>query len=661
MGTDIYGISVSALNTAQMGLATTEHNIANANTAGYTRQVVGQTARPAQNSGAGYIGQGSDVGTITRVYDEFLSAQVVQEQVKSAQLNTYYTKIQQINNMLADPNAGMSPALQDFFGAVSSVSSAPDSIPARQTLLSTAQTLTARFQSMNQRLVDINDSVNGQIAASVTTINSYAIQIATLNQNVVMATAQANGKPPNDLLDQRDQLVAQLNQEVKTNVVKQQDGSLNIFVGNGQSLVVGAHAYSLLAVNTLNDPSKLEVAYGSAGGETVRMQQSGIQGGNLGGILNFRSQSLDGAQNSLGLVAMGLAGTFNQQHKLGQDLNGVLGGNFFVQPVPVVNKNLNNIGTAVPTVSVSDYSKLTGSDYALSYDGASYTLTRLLDNTTTNFAASPQTVDGLTITVPVAPAPSAGDSFMIRPTMNGALNIAVAITDTAKIAAAAPIRAASGSVVGGVLIDNNTGTGEISAGVVDATYTAATAALLPVALTYDSATNTLSGFPAALPVTVTNNGVATPGSPFAAGAPVTYTDGATISFGGISFTLTGAPDNNDIFTIERNTNATSDNRNALLLGVLQTKTTMLGGTASYQGVYGQLVSQVGNKTRELQVTSTAQDTMLQQTIQAQQSVSGVNLDEEAANLLRYQRAYQAAGKAMQIASTLFDTLLSLGR
>ena len=646
MGTDIFGVSVSALNTAQIGMVTTEHNIANANTAGYNRQLVVQAARPAQLTGAGYVGQGSDVASIKRVYDQFLSAQVVQEQATSSQLNTYYTQIQQIDNMLADPNAGLSPALQDFFGAVSGVSSAPESTPARQTLLSNAQVLASRFQTMNQRLIDLNNSVNNQLTNSVATINGYAKQIAALNQDVVTATAQAGGKPPNDLLDQRDQLVLQLNQEVKANVVKQDDGSLNISIGNGQLLVVGAQAFSLQTVQSLNDPTKLEVAYGVTAGNIIRMQQSGIQGGNVGGLLNFRSQSLDAAQNSLGLVATGLAGTFNQQHQLGQDLNGVLGGNFFVQPVPVVNNSTSNTGAAVVGASISSYSALTGSDYSLQFNGGtSYTLTRLSDNTVTNIPGGlPQTVDGLTISV--AGAPAVNDSFMIRPTVNGALSIAVAITDPAKVAAAAPIRT-------NAALTNN-GTGKISAGTVNAPPPVTPDPLHPLTDQNLQQPVTIT-FTSAATFDVTGTGVGLPA------IGVAYTSGGNISYNGWTAQITGVPSAGDTFTVGPNTNASSDNRNALLLGGLQTQNTLLGGTTSYQGVYGQMVTQVGNKTREMQVTSTAQETMLQQTIQAQQAVSGVNLDEEAANLLRYQRAYQAAGKAMEIASTMFDTLLSLGR
>ena len=651
MGTDIFGISVSAMNSAKIGLATTEHNIANANTAGFSRQETVMSARSAQSTGAGFVGQGADVTTVKRIYDEFLSNRVTQQQGEAAHLNSYYSQIQQINNMLADPNAGLSPALQDFFNAVHGVASSPESMPARQTMLSSAQSLSSRFQSLNQQLSDLNDGVNGQITTSITTVNSYAQQIAALNNSIVTAQAASGGKPANDLLDQRDQLITQLNQEIKATVVKQGDGGYNVSIGNGQLLVVGNTAYGLQAVQSNTDPSKIEVAAGTASGAVVRLQQSSFHGGNLGGLLAFRSQSLDPAQNTLGLVATGVIGTFNQQHQLGQDLRGVMASSinsFFTDTVPVVNKNAANTGNALATASISNYAQLTGSDYSLAYDGVNYTLTRLSDNAVTALPSLPQTVDGLNISL-ASGTPVAGDSFVIRPTVNGALSMAVAIIDPAKIAAAAPVMTNAPVT--------NSGTGKISAGAVDATYTAATVTP-PVTLTYNSLANTLTGFPATLPVTVTDNGVATV---FAAGAPVTYTSGATISFGGASFTLTGTLVNNDTFTIAQNSNATTDNRNALLLAGLQTKNTLIGGTSTYLGVYSQLVSQVGNKTRELEVTSAAQTTLVNQSVEAQQSVSGVNLDEEAANLLRYQRAYQAAGKAMQIANTLFDTLLTLGR
>ena len=186
-------------------------------------------------------------------------------------------------------------------------------------------------------------------------------------------------------------------------------------------------------------------------------------------------------------------------------------------------------------------------------------------------------------------------------------------------------------------------------------------AALPVAntrLTYSSATNTLSGFPATANVTVTNGSTSTT---YPAGTPVPFTAGSTVSYQGLSFVVSGVPNNADVFNIGQNPSGTGDNRNALLLSSVQSKNTLVGSSTSFQGAYGQFVSLVGNKAHELEVTSAAENQLLTQAVQAQQSESGVNLDEEAANLLRYQQAYQAAGKLLQISSQLFDSLLALGR
>lgn len=640
MSTSIFGISVSALNAAQVGLATTEHNIANANTPGFNRQEVQLAVRQAQFTGAGYIGQGVDASSVKRVYSEFLGRQVLNEQGLSAQLNTYYAQIKQIDNMVADPNAGMSPALQSFFSAVNNVSSNPESIAARQGMVNSANALSSTFQSLNQRLTDMNDSVNSQIGYSVTQINSYAQQISSLNQNIIVAQT-ANGQSPNDLLDQRDQLVTQLNQEVKATVVKQGDGSINVFIGNGQPLVVGVQAFRMTTQMSATDPGKLDVAYTYSGGSTTVIQQSSLQGGNLGGLMAFRDEALATSQNALGRVAMGIAGTFNQQHQLGQDLNGALGGNFFVQPVPQVSSNTNNAGTAVVTASVANaagYTALTGSDYSLKFNGGtSYTLTRLSDNLVTNYAAGlPATpVDGLTLTTTAGAV--AGDSFLIRPTVNGARDIAAALSDPAKIAAAAPIRTSATLA--------NLGTGKVSAATVNVTLPVNANLQQPVSIVFNTPPTTFN---------VVGTGTGNP-------VGVAYTAGNSISYNGWTIEISGAPAAGDTFTVASNTNATTDSSNALLLAGLQTQNTLAGGTASYQGAYSQLVSYVGNKTRELEVTSKAQTSMVEQSVQVQQSFSGVNLDEEAANLLRYQRAYQAAGKALQIANTMFDTILSLGR
>lgn len=652
MASSILGVGQSALNAAQTGLTTTGHNIANVNTPGYSRQVIVQSAALAQDIGVGFVGKGAEVVTVKRIYNEFLNNQVLSSQTSKNSVESYYEQIKQIDNLLADQTAGVSSVMQDFFNGVQDVASNPNAAASRQAMLSSAEALASRFQSVGTRIDELREGVNGQITTSIGVINTYAEQIATLNDLIEKAQGTSGeSTPANDLLDQRDQVIAELSKEIKVTVVKQ-NNSYNVFIGNGQALAVGTQNFTLTAASSLTDPSQIQVGYVS-NGTTTLLSDSSLTGGSLGGLLQFRSSSLDPAQNALGRVATGLAMTFNAQHQLGQDQNGTLGTAFFSAAAPQVNPSSANNQTAPIasiTAAITNASQLTVSDYRLKYDGTNYIVTRLSDSTqlysNAAFPAAANVIEGVTLAN--TGTFTAGDEFVIQPTRNGASGFSVAVNDITKIAAAAPIRTA--------VVTTNTGTGKISAGSVDSTYTAATVTPA-VTLTYNSATNQLTGFPAAMPVTVTSGSTTTV---FAAGAPVTYTAGATISFGGLSFTLDGAPANDDQFTIGPNTTGVGDNRNALLLGSLQTSNTLAGGKITYQGAYTQMVSQIGNKTRELEVSTKAEEKMLEHAVQSQQAESGVNLDEEAANLMRYQQAYQAAAKVMQTASQLFELLLELG-
>lgn len=638
MGNSIFGIGLSGLKAAQAGLLTAGQNISNAATPGYNRQQIVQSSNIPQLTGSGFIGQGVQVTTVKRIYSQFLASQTLQAQTQSSQLDSYYTQIRQLDNMLGDPNSGLSPALQSFFRGVQDVAASPASAPSRQALLSNAQSLAARFQGLNQRFTEISNGINSQIVGSVTEINSLAQQIASLNHNIILAEGASGGQPANDLLDQRDALVTQLGRVINTTLVRQSDGSQNVFIGNGQALVIGAQALSLKTVASPADPAKTGIGY-VAGGNTILIPESTLQGGSLGGLLAFRSGTLDSAQNAVGRIAIGLAQTFNDQHRLGQDLNGAIGGNFFTVAVPAVISVAGNNPASNIAASISNVAALTTSDYRFGFDGANYTLTRLSDNTSVSTlvlpsGATPLVLDGISITSATI---NANESFVIQPTRNGARDITVVISDTAKIAAAAPIRTAAALA--------NAGSGTISAGTVNSPPPVNVDLQQPVTITfhvpYDGQFN-LTGAGAGLPL---NNQV--------------YAAGADISIHGWTVQISGNPAAGDTFTIAPNGSGTADNRNALLLGGLQTQNLLAGGSASYQSAFGQLVSQVGNKTRELEVTSKAQASLVAQTERAQQSLSGVNLDEEAANLLRYQQAYQASGKVMQIASTLFDTLLNL--
>lgn len=647
MGTSIYGIGTSGMNAAMAGLVTTGQNIANASTPGYSRQEIVQAANLPQGTGAGFLGQGVSVITVKRIYSDVLANQLTVARAQGSQLDAYNTQITQLDNVLGDPTAGLMPALQNFFSGVASVAASPADVTSRQALLSSANSLSATFQRLDQQMAQMRAGVNAGVSAGIGSINGYARQIASLNQTI-LSTESATGQPANDLRDQRDALVTSLNQQIGASVVKESNGSYDVFVGNGQPIVLGDRSISLVAAPSPQDPQRLEVGYKS-GASTVLLPESGIQGGSLGGLISFRANSLDTAQNALGRVAITLAQTFNAQSALGQDLNGALGKPLFTVAGPTVQPSSNNSGTGTVTAVVQNASALTSSDYRLQYAGASggnenYQLTRVSDGVTsaisfpTAAGSGSVNVDGVTLSLTSGAA--ANDNWLIEPTRPGAGSIAVVQTDPAAIAAASPVSTSAALT--------NAGSGTISAA---SDSSVANLPLPgPVTLTYGAAAGQL-----------TVSGAVPAAGPFA------YTPGSNISFNGISFAISGTPADGDAFTLAPNTNGISDNRNALALAALQTANTLgqnaaVAGsqpTTSFGGAYTQLVTQVANVAQQTGVMNTAQQNVIAQATQAQQSVSGVNLDEEAANLLRYQHAYQAAGKMIQIANTLFQSVLAL--
>lgn len=633
MSSGIFGIGITGLGAAQAGLVTTGHNIANANTQGFHRETIQQSAAIPLFTGSGFFGQGVQIDTVVRAYSQYLDTQVGQSQAQASFFGSYHTQLSQIDNVIADSQIGVSPVLQEFFSAAHGVAVNPADMPSRQSLLSSAAALTSQFNALTGRLNELREGVNLQLTSTVGEVNAYAQQLAALN-STILGSQQNPSQPPNDLLDQREMLVAKLNELAGANAIRQSDGTVNVFIGNGQNLVVGTQALTLAVLPALDDQQRLEVGY-KVGATAVLLNETSLQSGSIGGLLTFRAKELDGTENALGRVALGLAQTFNDQHRLGQDLSGAIGGNFFVAPTPTVLAQSTNTSAAVIAAGVTNVAALTTSDYRLTFNGTNYAVTRLTDNTTTTYATLPQTVDGVTIAV-VSGVLASGDSFLIEPTRNAARDIAVNLTDPAKIAAAAPIRtAAAGS---------NTGSGKVSAGIVNTPPPINASLQNPVTITFTSA-----GI-----FDVTGAGTGNP-------VGVTFTAGSNITYNGWTIQISGSPAAGDVFTVSQNSGGVADGRNGLLLAGLQTQNTLAAGTTTYQGAYSQMVSMVGNKTKQIDIAFQAQTTLVKEATQAQQSLSGVNLDEEAANLLRYQQAYQASGKLIQIASTLFQTILDLGR
>lgn len=611
--TGLLTTSLSGLLAAQRAMETTQNNIANVNTEGYSRQRVEQVSMPDQLSGNGYIGQGVNVANIKRSYDQFVTKQLNASTSAFNEADRYQQLAANIDNLLGDATSGMSAAMDNFFNALSSVSSDPSSMAPRQVLLADADSVAQTFNMLNGRFDDMRKLNNSDIASKVESINSIAASIAKLNGQITSSLGQSQGlKQPNDLLDKRDALLTQLSAIVNVTVVPQNDGTASVFIGNGQTLVLSNKSTTFTTQPSPVDPGKLSIGVQASGGFVDLTNQ--MSGGSLGGAIKFRDELLDPAQQKLGQLAAGMAMELNAVHQKGFDLNGTAGTALFSfsGSIPVISSP-NNTGKAVINASFQDLNanpsataNLDYSDYKLTYtgtSGAEYTLTRLRDNQVINLTmnatadpnvstlsyASTQPVNttikdlpGIDLTVNInAGIPVVGDEAYIRPTYDAATRIELNITDPKKVAAATNIEV-------------------------------------------DPVTNQ--------PVQQLD----------ASGNPVVDAQGNPV------YVTVNGP-------------MPGDNRNVLQLAALKDKLSMLGGKATFSNAYAQIVSSVGTLTQAAKTNSTAQEAMLNQAKTAREGVAGVNLDEEAANLIRYQQAYQAAAQSVSVAKTLFDSLLGAVR
>lgn len=616
---DLLSTGISGLLASQLALNTTGHNISNVNTAGYTRQDVMFGARTPDLLGTAWIGSGVNVEGVRRLYDAFLTGQVRDATGAQSRLATFGDLASRVDNLLADPSAGLQPALDGFFGSLHDLSANPANTATRQAVLGQANALANRLRTLGGQLSGLDKEADQRIGDEVSQINALSQNIAAINAQI----QRTGGQAPNDLLDKRDELVRQLATHVGVKVTPQDGNMINVTTGNGQSLVLGTQAQSLKTVVNAYDPGRHDVA--TSDGTVITGQ---ISGGALGGILDFRRDMLDPARNALGRTAVALTDAINAQHRAGMDLDGELGGDFFTTTQPVVYSNRGNLGSASISAGFGDVSQLTTSDYTMRYDGSAWSLTRsdgtAVAMTGSGTAADPFVADGLTFTV--SGAASAGDSFLIRPTATAAAGTRVAITDPRDIAAASPVAATAAGT--------NTGTGAI--GGIAVTDSTDPNLMQPATITFTSAT------------TYQING----------SGSYAFTPGTPIAANGWSLTLDGAPQPGDSFSVGANTAGVGDNTNANALAGVADLGLLDGGSSTLSDAYASLVGQVGNGAQQAQAGLDAQTALLNQSIASQQNVSGVNLDEEAANLVRFQQSYQAAAQVISVASSLFDTLLA---
>jgi len=635
---DLLNNAVSGLIAFQRALSTTSHNIANVNTEGYSRQRAEFTTNPPSFFGGNYYGNGVSIESITRSYDQFLTTEVRDSSSTFTRSQKFSELSGYIDDMLADPYGGISPMLHDFFESVQDVADDPASSTARYALINTADTLAARFASFDQRFEELTRNTSDEIRSTVEEINSLVGQIREINITLNdFAPSAASTQQSADLLDRRDALLNELSQKVDITVIDEGENNLSIFIGNGQTMLAGTNAFTLSAQPSVGDPSRDVITYN--GLISVFDISSNLNGGELGGLLDFRNNVLEPTRNALGRTAIGLAETFNAQMRDGMDLNGNLGQDLFSYDPPQSIAFSSNTGTPTVSTVVSDVTALTTDDYELAFDGANWTLTADSGSSATvaNGAPATLTFEGLTLTINGATA-VAGDRFTIKPTLAGSGGLRVLTDDPNEIAAAAPIRSDASL--------NNLGSVEISAGIV----TDVTDPLLlnTATLTFDNPPTTLRA-----DVAVVVGGVG-----YAAGAAIPFSNNMLIDANGWQVSLNGAPQAGDVFTVEANVGGSGDNRNALLLANLQNVGVFDGGIATYQENYGTLVGFVGTQTLAANLERDAQESLLLQAVDRQSAKASVNLDEEAADLVRYQQAYEATARMISTAQTIFETLLN---
>ncbi|GKW24060.1 flagellar hook-associated protein FlgK [Pectobacterium polonicum] len=551
---NLINTAMSGLKGAQVALSTVSNNISNQAVIGYSRQNTIIEQAISSSTSAGYMGNGVNVVSVDRQYNEFINNQLRSAQTTSSSVSAYYDQISKIDNLLASSTTSLSSAIQGFFSNLQNLTSNSGDSSTRQTVLGKAEGLVNQFKVTDKYLRDMDSGLNTQIQSIVGQVNTYTNQIASLNNDINRLLGANSGAMPNDLLDQRDNLVDQLNKLVGVDVVIQDGTVYNVALKNGTNLVQAGSSNQLVAIGSSNDATRLTIGYKDQTSSVVTLNENTLTGGSLGGLLSFRSETLDETRNQLGQLALAFADAFNTQHQKGYGRDGVAGSDFFAFGKAAVLNDSKNSGTTTLTPSYTDTKDVQATNYAIKYDGANWQVTRLSDNSTFTAAvdASDNSLNFDGVKMAITGTPAANDSFLLKPVNDVIINMSVAISDPDKIAAAAAFDA----------------------------------------------------------------------------------DGNSIPFGGVS-----------------------DNTNAKALLALQNEK-IVGGKASVSGAYAGLVGSIGNQASTLKINNASQQNVVKQLTAEQQSVSGVNLDEEYGDLMRYQQYYMANAQVIKTAQSIFDALLA---
>lgn len=647
----ILNVAYSGLSAFQRALSVTGNNISNAATQGYSRQSIQFTPSLTQKFGGSYLGSGVNVSSIYRNVDQFARYQVRSSTSVKSQYESYYQQASQIDKLLSQQGTSLSTSMNSFFDAMSQLNNSPETISARNVALKQSQLLVDQFKSLQSRLDEYQNNSTFQINESVMQINQITSDIASVN-NQLMSTPNAL-----DLLDKRDELLNQLSQFVEVSAIDQGDGTITVAIADGEMLVAGADQRKLSVSADKSYTLGSKVLLGTGAGEIDISKK--LTTGKLGGLLHYEQDVIGKTSQLIGQMAIGLAQKFNAQHQLGMDLNNQLGKQFFTdyntqeQQLNRVTELPANTGTGVLSVAISDISQTKLADYELIVSDTLTNQVRLLNkndgtSTTLNWSSTPPAppagqlvIDGMTITVDNISNLANNDRFSIMPTRGAARDLALQITDYREIALASPVRTNSAL--------SNNGTGQIALGsVIDPTS--------------DISKEYRIDFTSATQYNLVNvtDGITT--------GPITFTPNTNNTLNipnnttpAYSVVLSGIPKAGDQFTASFNTGGGGDNRNGLMLTSLQQTKIFSGGSENLFDRYSNLLSQIGSQTNQAKIRFDSAKVLHDQAIDFQESKSGVNLDEEGANLIRYQHAYEAAGKLMAVSNQIMDVLFDMMR
>ena len=651
----LLNVGSRALLANQAALQTAGHNIANVSTPGYSRQTVVLQTVQGQFTGGGYIGKGVDVQTIQRNHSELLTRQSTAASAVDAGDTVRMDRLRQLQEVFSGGASGIGASINDMMNALSDVVGAPTDLTARSVALTRMDETAARMRDASQRLDEIGYTVAEQLKGSMVAVNSLAKNIAGINEQI--ARAKGNGQPANDLLDQRDQLIRELNQHIQTSQVAADDGTVSVFVAGSQPLVLGNQAATL----SIDDPidfgagsGKKVLSFLAPGSSTkVELNESMLGGGQVAGLLRFQNNDLAEGRNLLGRMAIAISESMNTQNRLGLTLNGQPGENLFA-PISLGNATPSNFNTSTATMAltVADPTALQASSYTVSFTaGDAGSVTRHSDGKVFNFDGSalpPVTVasvfsaQGLGVTL--SGAVNAGDQFVINSLQGAAAELQALQYSPTDLAAANPVNAAMGATNGGSLqLASLKATGPITQ--------PATGSPVTIAFT--------AGSPATYSATV-------PGPPVATIATGNYVSGEKIAINGWEIALQGAPKSGDTVTVGNATDSQygdwykRDTGNASALMAL--RDVPMFDNATLADGFASAMAQVGTRTQSAQFAAELSSSIAANLERDRTAVAGVNLDEEAARLIQYQQAYQASAKMIQIAQNIFDTLIQgLGR